>query len=65
MKYVTEMVLGGMIYTPSFIKIGSDTHKLLSGEGEGHAHTEKGDLISLLFFSKNKKCRLKMKKKCK
>jgi hypothetical protein len=29
MKYAVEMVSGGMIYIPSFIKIGSDVQKLL------------------------------------
>jgi hypothetical protein len=32
MKYVVEMGSGGMIYIPSFIKIGSGIEKLKWGE---------------------------------
>jgi hypothetical protein len=42
MKYTVEKGSGTMIYLPSFIKIGSDTHRQL------------GDLISLVLFFQNK-----------
>jgi hypothetical protein len=39
MKYATEMGLGTMIYTPSFIKFGSAIQKLM---GRGiHRHTDR------------------------
>jgi hypothetical protein len=37
MKYAVEMGSGGMIYVPSFIKIGSGIQKLTEGT---HIHTE-------------------------
>jgi hypothetical protein len=33
LKYAVEMGSGAMIYIPSFIKIGSDIHKLVGGSG--------------------------------
>jgi hypothetical protein len=52
----------GMIYIPSFIKIGSGIQKSLGG-GHIYRHTEthrqKGDIISLLLFLQGKESRLK------
>jgi hypothetical protein len=59
MKYAVEMDSGAMIYTPSFIKIGSGIQKLLGEDTQ--AHRQQGDLISLLSFFKNKESRLKIK----
>jgi hypothetical protein len=39
MKYAVEMGSGAMIYIPSFIKIGSDIRKLISG-GRGYTDTQ-------------------------
>jgi hypothetical protein len=51
MKYAVEMGSVAMIYTPSFIKIGSGIPKLIMGEYmDTQTHTEQGDLISLLLF---------------
>jgi hypothetical protein len=51
MKYAVEMGSGAMIYTPSFIKIGSGIRKLIRD-----THTQHSDLISLrLFFFKIRK----------
>jgi hypothetical protein len=36
LKYAVEMTSGGMVYIPSFIKIGSGTQKLL----EINVHTD-------------------------
>jgi hypothetical protein len=33
MKYAVEMGSGAMLYTPSFIKIGSGIQKLMGGGG--------------------------------
>jgi hypothetical protein len=38
MKYAVEMGSSAMIYTPSYIKIGSGNPKLLRGAGV-HRHT--------------------------
>jgi hypothetical protein len=48
---------GGMIYVPSFIKIGSGVQKLMGDiQTDTHTHThthgQQRDLISLLYFSK-------------
>jgi hypothetical protein len=65
MKYTVEMVSGGMIYVPSFIKIGSGVQKLL-GEMHilihRHTHRQQGNLVSLLLFFQNKESRLKHQK---
>jgi hypothetical protein len=46
MKYSIEMALGGMIYIPSSIKVGSDVRKFL-----GRINIrQQGELISLLSF---------------
>jgi hypothetical protein len=37
MKYAVEMGSGAMIYTPSFIQIGSGIQKLIAGI---HRHTD-------------------------
>jgi hypothetical protein len=37
MKYAVEMGSGGMIYIPSFIKIGSGIQNLIGGT---HRHTD-------------------------
>jgi hypothetical protein len=53
MKYVVEMGSGAMIYTPSFINIGSGIPKLI---GVIHKHT---DSMEITFFQ-NKECKLKL-----
>jgi hypothetical protein len=54
--YAVEIVSGTMIYTPSFIKIGSSIYKLIRVihmQTQRHTHRHQGDLISiLLFFAK-------------
>jgi hypothetical protein len=45
------MSSGGVIYVPSFIKIGSEVQKLITG-GYTDTHRQQGDLISLLYFLK-------------
>jgi hypothetical protein len=47
MQYAIEMGLGAIIYTPSFMKIGSDIQQLIGGK-----HRQHGYLISLLLFFK-------------
>jgi hypothetical protein len=42
---------GAVIYVPRFIKIGSDTQKLIGGIHR-HTHRQQRDLISLLYFFK-------------
>jgi hypothetical protein len=56
-KYAVEMGSGPMIYTPSFINIGSVIQNLIGVDTE--THRQKGDLISLLPFFQNKESRLK------
>jgi hypothetical protein len=51
-NYSIEMVLGVVIYVPSFIKIGSGIQKLMGG---GYTHRQQSVLISLLFFFKTRK----------
>jgi hypothetical protein len=52
MEYAVEMGSGAMIYTPSFMKIGSNIQKLVRTITD----REHGDRISLLsFFFKMKK----------
>jgi hypothetical protein len=41
---------GAVIYVPSFIKIGSDVQKLITG-----IHRQQRDLISLLYIFKIRK----------
>jgi hypothetical protein len=48
-----------MIYTPSFIKIGSGIQKLIGDDTQTHKHRQHCDLISLLLFFQNKESRLK------
>jgi hypothetical protein len=48
MNYAAEMALGGMIYIPRFMKIGTGIQNLLGP----HANTEEGKLTRLLSFSK-------------
>jgi hypothetical protein len=50
---------GAVIYIPSFIMIGSGIQKLIRGDTQRHTHRQKGDLISLLLFFKNKEISLK------
>jgi hypothetical protein len=47
MKYADEMGSVAMIYTPSFMKIGSGIRKLIGG-----IHRQDGDRISLLYESR-------------
>jgi hypothetical protein len=49
-NYAVDMGLGTMIYTSSFINIGSRIQKLL-GEIHMQTHRQQGDLICLLLFS--------------
>jgi hypothetical protein len=49
MKYAVEIGSGAVIYTPSFINIGSAIQKLIWGE-----HRQHGDRIKLLLFLQNK-----------
>lgn len=46
MKYAVEMGSIAIIYISSFIKIGSDTQKLM--EGDTQTHRQDGNHISLL-----------------
>jgi hypothetical protein len=39
MKYAAEMGLGAMIYTPSFINIGSSIQKLIARDSDTHKST--------------------------
>jgi hypothetical protein len=57
MKYCVELDSGAMIYTASFINIGSDIRKLM---GEG-THRQYGDRIRVILFFKNKESKLKIK----
>jgi hypothetical protein len=52
MKYAIEMGSCTVIYTSSFMEIGSDILKLL---GRGFTIIQHGDLISLLLYLKMKK----------
>jgi hypothetical protein len=55
MNYTIENDLGGMLYIPSFIKIGSAILKLIGGGyADTRAHRQHGDRISLLLFYQNK-----------
>jgi hypothetical protein len=45
MRYAVEMGSVAMIYMPSFIRIGSDSRKLM-----GRTHRQRDDPISLLLF---------------
>jgi hypothetical protein len=56
MKYTVEMGSGGMIYLPSFIKIGSGIQRLMGG-----IHRQHGDHVSLLSFFFNNESRLKIR----
>jgi hypothetical protein len=40
MKYTVEMASDGMIYIPSFIKVGSGIQKLLRGDTHTDTHTD-------------------------
>jgi hypothetical protein len=50
MKYATEMGSGAMIYTPSFIKIGSGIQMLTTGDTQ--THREDGVHKPTFIFSK-------------
>jgi hypothetical protein len=55
--YAVEMGSGGLIYVPSFIKIGSDIQKLMRFTEKNrhtYTHRQQGDLIILLSFLQNK-----------
>jgi hypothetical protein len=54
MEYTIEMGSGGMIYIPSFIKIGSGIQKLV-GTGDSNTHGQHGDRIRLLSFLRIRK----------
>jgi hypothetical protein len=62
MMYAVGMASCGMIYLPSFTKIGSGIQKLMGGGGDTQRHRQQGDLISLPLFFENKESRLKRKK---
>jgi hypothetical protein len=49
------MSSGAVIYVPSFIKIASGIQKLIRADKHTHTHTQKRDLISLLYFYKIRK----------
>jgi hypothetical protein len=51
MKYAVEMSSTDMIYTPSFINIGSTTEKLLGG----YTHRQQDNLTSLPLYFHNKR----------
>jgi hypothetical protein len=59
MKYSVEMVLGAMIYIPSFIKIGSAIQKFV-GLAYRDTQTAWRSQKSILFFQ-NQESRLKTK----
>jgi hypothetical protein len=44
---------GAMIYTPSFVKIGSGIQELLR-EGDSQTHRQHGDRMDLLLFLQKK-----------
>jgi hypothetical protein len=48
MKYAVEMGSDGMMYIPSFIKIGSDIETLLGGLTNIQTHRQHGDHIGLI-----------------
>jgi hypothetical protein len=50
---------GAMIYMPSFVKIGSGTHKLKREDSQ--THRQHGELISLFLFFQNKESKLNKK----
>jgi hypothetical protein len=52
MMYAIEMASDGMICVPSFIKTGSEVHKLSRGDTHTdiQIHKQQCDLISLLLF---------------
>jgi hypothetical protein len=52
MKYAVEMASFGMIYIPSFIKIGSGILKLLGENSYGHRHTRRSFHKPNFIFSK-------------
>jgi hypothetical protein len=54
--YAVEMGSGAIIYTRSFITIGSGIQNLLGGI---HRHREQGALIHLMSFFQNKESKLK------
>jgi hypothetical protein len=53
MKHAAKMGSGGMIYVPSFTKIGLDIQKLL-GAGYSQTYKQDGDRISILQESRLK-----------
>jgi hypothetical protein len=55
MKYAAEMGSGGMVYIPSFIKIGSDIQTLLGGSTNIQTHRQRGDCLDLVSFFKIRK----------
>jgi hypothetical protein len=63
MNYAVEMGLGGaMIYTPSFVNIGSTIQKLIGWihiQTHTHIPWQEGDLVNLLLFFLNKGSKLK------
>jgi hypothetical protein len=58
MKYAVEIGSGGMMYLPSFVKIGSGVKKLMEGI---HRHTDSMERFHkpALFFFQNKESKLK------
>jgi hypothetical protein len=62
MKYVVKMGSGAMIYIPSFLKIGSDIHKLRGRNSQTHRQLRVR--TCLRSFYQNKKSRLKRKEMC-
>jgi hypothetical protein len=50
-KYTIQRSSGAMIYTPSFIKLGSDIQKFMEGHTHTHTHTQHGSMvISYVYF---------------
>jgi hypothetical protein len=48
MKYTIDMESGGIMYVPSFIKIGSGVQEFLGGDTHTHTHTKQRYFVSIL-----------------
>jgi hypothetical protein len=52
-NYTVEMELGAMMYTPSYIKVGSGIQNLIGRiDIQTQTHRQEGNLIILLLFFK-------------